>query len=177
MPQKMKVSNHEEYNQILERRGNVFHFVNEAIENWYENSEKVFGGNNIYSDKVVIAIHIIVNLYRIGLRQAVGFIKGYLQSVEKNPQAISYSQACRRLNKLSLKLCDHRTDKNDVENIEIAIDSTVIHIYDNSAQHNKDNAKIRKYNGTHQLTHWHTQPAVRRTEPSMPLLLILALCQ
>jgi hypothetical protein len=27
------------------------------------------------------------------------------------------------------------------------------------------------------LTHWHTQPAVRRVEPSMPLLLILALCQ
>jgi hypothetical protein len=27
------------------------------------------------------------------------------------------------------------------------------------------------------LTHWHTQPAVRRAEPSMPLLLILALSQ
>jgi type IV secretory pathway VirB3-like protein len=27
------------------------------------------------------------------------------------------------------------------------------------------------------LIHWHTQPAVRRAEPSMPLLLILALCQ
>jgi hypothetical protein len=66
---------------------------------------------------------------------------------------ISYSQACRRLNQLSLKLCDHRTDKNDVENIEISIDSTVIHVY-HSAQHNKDNAKIRKYNGTVQLTLW-----------------------
>jgi hypothetical protein len=30
---------------------------------------------------------------------------------------------------------------------------------------------------TRRLTHWHTQPAVRRAEPSMPLLLILALCQ
>jgi hypothetical protein len=27
------------------------------------------------------------------------------------------------------------------------------------------------------LTHWPTQPAVRRAEPSMPLQLILALCQ
>jgi hypothetical protein len=27
------------------------------------------------------------------------------------------------------------------------------------------------------LTHWHTQPAVRQAEPSMLLLLILALCQ
>jgi hypothetical protein len=57
MPQKMKVGNHKEYNKFLERRGNVFHFVNEAIENWYENLEKVSGGN-IYTDQVVIAIHI-----------------------------------------------------------------------------------------------------------------------
>jgi hypothetical protein len=28
----------------------------------------------------------------------------------------------------------------------------------------------------HILTHWHTQPPVRRVEPLMPLLLILALC-
>jgi hypothetical protein len=27
------------------------------------------------------------------------------------------------------------------------------------------------------LTHWHTPPAVRQAEPTMPLLLILALCQ
>ncbi|WP_375603607.1 IS5 family transposase [Wolbachia endosymbiont of Anurida maritima] len=155
MPQKMKVSNNNEYNQFLEKRGNVFHFIDEAIENWYEISEKVAGGNNIYSDKVVIAIHIIVNLFRIGLRQAVGFIKGYLEGIGKNLQVMSYSQACRRLNKLNLKLCDHRTDKNDMENIEIAIDSTVIHIYSNSTQHNKDNAKIRKYNGRNQARKLH----------------------
>jgi hypothetical protein len=27
------------------------------------------------------------------------------------------------------------------------------------------------------LTHWNTQPAVRRAEPSVPLLLILAFCR
>lgn len=68
MPQKMRVSNHGEYNKFLQERGNIFHFVNEAIENWYENTPRVSGGNNIYSDKVVILIHIIVHLFRIGLR-------------------------------------------------------------------------------------------------------------
>lgn len=53
------------------------------IENWYENSPKVAGGNNIYSDKVVILIHIIVHLFRIGLRQAVGFVKGYMVQIGK----------------------------------------------------------------------------------------------
>uniref|UniRef100_UPI00345E7418 IS5 family transposase n=1 Tax=Wolbachia pipientis TaxID=955 RepID=UPI00345E7418 len=94
-------------------------------------------------------------LFRIGLRQGVGFVKGYLKSIGKNLQVISYSQACRRLNKLNLKLYDHRTDKNDIESIEIAIDSTAIHIYSNSTQHNKDNAKIRKYNGTDQVRKLH----------------------
>lgn len=54
----MRVSNQREYNEFLKKRGNVFHFVNQAIENWYENSPKVAGGNNTYSDKVVILIHI-----------------------------------------------------------------------------------------------------------------------
>ncbi|MEY2392669.1 hypothetical protein AB6N09_00075 [Wolbachia endosymbiont of Tettigetta isshikii] len=50
MPQKMKVSNHNEYNQFLEKRGNFFHFINDTIENWYENTPKVAGGvlNKLY---------------------------------------------------------------------------------------------------------------------------------
>lgn len=50
MPQKMKVSNHNEYNQFLQKRGNVFHFINDVIENWYENTPKVAGGvlNKLY---------------------------------------------------------------------------------------------------------------------------------
>ncbi|WP_375316345.1 transposase [Wolbachia endosymbiont (group A) of Colletes cunicularius] len=75
MPQKMRVSNHRGYNKFLEKRGNIFHYINEAIENWYEIGPKMQGSNYIYSDKVVILVHIIVNLFRIGLRQTVGFIK------------------------------------------------------------------------------------------------------
>ncbi|WP_246111601.1 hypothetical protein [Wolbachia endosymbiont of Chrysomya megacephala] len=51
MPIRMKVSNCNEYNKFLQERGNVFHYINDAIENWYENSPKVAGGNNVYSDK------------------------------------------------------------------------------------------------------------------------------
>ncbi|WP_238580353.1 MAG: hypothetical protein ABOJ95_000459 [Wolbachia endosymbiont of Armadillidium vulgare] len=40
MPQKMKVSNQNEYNKFLEKRGNIFRYIDEAIENWYENSPK-----------------------------------------------------------------------------------------------------------------------------------------
>ncbi|BET36204.1 transposase [Wolbachia pipientis] len=83
MPIRMKVSNCNEYNKFLQERGNVFHYINDAIENWYENSPKVAGGNNVYSDKVVILIHIITYLFRIGLRQTVGFIEKYLEQIGK----------------------------------------------------------------------------------------------
>ncbi|MDU8921043.1 transposase, partial [Wolbachia endosymbiont of Scaptomyza pallida] len=54
------------------------------MENWYENCPKMQGGNYIYSDKVVILVHIIVSFFRIGLRQTVGFIKGYLQQIGRD---------------------------------------------------------------------------------------------
>ncbi|MBV2145556.1 MAG: transposase, partial [Wolbachia endosymbiont of Pissodes strobi] len=67
----------------------------DAIENWYENCPKMQGGNYIYSDKVVILVHIIVSFFRIGLRQTVGFIKGYLQQIGRDLAVISYSQASK----------------------------------------------------------------------------------
>ncbi|WGJ62009.1 transposase [Wolbachia endosymbiont of Frankliniella intonsa] len=155
MPVKMKVSNCYEYNKFLQKRGNVFHFVNQAIENWYENSPKVAGGNNIYSDKVVILIHIVVHFFRIGLRQAVGFVKGCIEQMGKDLKVISYTQASRRFKKLNLKIDDCRIDKNGMENIEIAIDSTSICIYNNTHQRNKENAKVRKYNGYDQVRKLH----------------------
>ncbi len=86
MTQKMRVSNCHEYNKFLQERGSIFCYINDAIENWYENCPKMQGGNYIYSDKVVILVHIIVSFFRIGLRQTVGFIKGYLQQIGRDLQ-------------------------------------------------------------------------------------------
>lgn len=151
----MRVSNHGEYNKFLQERGNIFHFVNEAIENWYENTPRVSGGNNIYSDKVVILIHIIVHLFRIGLRQAVGFVKGYMMQIGKNLKVISYTKASRRFKKLNLKIDDCRIDKCDRKNIEIAIDSTRVSIYNNNGGHSKINVRERKYNRYDQVRKLH----------------------
>ncbi|AWW50855.1 IS5 family transposase [Wolbachia endosymbiont of Folsomia candida] len=155
MPVKMKVSNQSEYNKFLQERGNIFHYINDAIENWHENRPKVAGGNNIYTDKVVILVHIITYLFRIGLRQTVGFIKGYLEQIGKSLQVISYSQASRRFKKLNIKINDNRVDKNNMENIEIAIDSTGIGIYNTTAGHNKKNNEVRQYRGREQARKMH----------------------
>ncbi|MDG7057097.1 MAG: hypothetical protein LKM43_03040 [Wolbachia endosymbiont of Penenirmus auritus] len=47
MPQKMKVSNPKEYNKFLQERGNIFHYINEAIENWYDSNPKMQGYESI----------------------------------------------------------------------------------------------------------------------------------
>ncbi len=112
----MKVSNQNEYNKFLEKRGNIFHFINEAIENWYENSPKMQGGSYIYSDKVVILVHIIVNLFRIGLRQTVGFIKGYLQQIGKDLQLFASFKKNLILRSMIAE--------NNMKDIEVAVDST-----------------------------------------------------
>ncbi|MDE5061929.1 transposase [Wolbachia endosymbiont of Drosophila tsacasi] len=54
-----------------------------------------------------------------------------------------------------MKINDYRVNRDDVENIEIAMDSTVISIYSNSDQHNKDNVKTRKYNRADQVRKLH----------------------
>ncbi len=156
----MKVSNQNGYNKFLEKRGNIFRYIDEAIENWYENSPKMQGGNYIYSDKVVILVHIIVNLFRIGLRQTVGFIKGYLQQIGKNLAVISYSQASRRFKKLNIKINDCRVDKSNMENIEIIIDSTSISIYSNTPGHSKENSADRKYRSYEQVRKLHVMLSV-----------------
>ncbi|RDD34189.1 Transposase [Wolbachia endosymbiont of Cylisticus convexus] len=46
----------------------------------------------------------------------------------KDLKVISYTQASRRFKKLNIKINDCRVDKNNMENIEIAIDSTRISI-------------------------------------------------
>ncbi|KLT22751.1 transposase-like-protein [Wolbachia endosymbiont of Armadillidium vulgare str. wVulC] len=106
---------------------------------------------NVYSDKVVILIHIVVHFFRIGLRQAVGFVKGCIKQMGKYFKVISYTQASRRFKKLNLKIDDHRINKCDWKSIEIAIDSTRVSIYNNNGGHSKLNIRERKYNGYRKL--------------------------
>ncbi|WP_395461231.1 transposase [Wolbachia endosymbiont (group B) of Ablattaria laevigata] len=103
MPQKMRVSNCHEYNKFLQERGSIFCYINDAIENWYENCPKMQGGNYIYSDKVVILVHIIVSFFRIGLRQTSRVYKRVFATNRKRFAAIHKHQK-----KLNIKINDCR---------------------------------------------------------------------
>ncbi|WP_353272006.1 hypothetical protein [Wolbachia endosymbiont (group A) of Nomada goodeniana] len=70
-------------------------------------------------------------------------------------QVISYSQSSRRFKKLNIKINDCRIDKNNMEDIEIAIDSTGISIYNNTPGHSKENSEDRKYRSYEQTRKLH----------------------
>nr|WP_246433178.1 hypothetical protein [Wolbachia endosymbiont of Spodoptera picta] len=59
--------------------------------------------------------------------------------IGKKLKIISYTQASRRFKKLNLKIDDHRSNKDDLENVEIAVDSTRVSIYNNNGGHSKLN--------------------------------------
>lgn len=75
--------------------------------------------------------------------------------IGKNLRVISYTQASRRFKKLNLKIDDRRIDKDDLENIEIAVDSTRVSIYNNNGGHSKLNTRERKYSGYGQVRKLH----------------------
>ncbi|RDD33749.1 Transposase DDE domain protein [Wolbachia endosymbiont of Cylisticus convexus] len=54
-----------------------------------------------------------------------------------------------------MKIDDRRIDKCDLENIEIAIDSTRVSIYNNNGGHSKLNIRERKYNRYDQVRKLH----------------------
>jgi ABC-type xylose transport system permease subunit len=50
-------------NKFHQEIGNIFCYIDEAIENWYKNSPKVQSGNYICSGKVVILVHIMLSVF------------------------------------------------------------------------------------------------------------------
>ncbi|BFD47140.1 MAG: hypothetical protein DMENIID0003_11330 [Wolbachia endosymbiont of Sergentomyia squamirostris] len=78
-----------------------------------------------------------------------------MQQIGRDLAVISYSQASRRFKKLNIKINDCRIDKNNMEDIEIAIDSTGISIYNNTPGHSKENSTDRKYRGYEQTRKLH----------------------
>jgi len=63
----------------------------------------------------------------------------------------------------------------------VVTSGSLVHIHEVTRRHNPHISAIMKSSivdfHENRLTHWHTQTPVRRSEPSMTFLLILAFCQ
>ena len=135
------------YNQSLVRRGEIL-FAYDFLDIWDVDlarmNENKSGKKYQFPDSFILVIGYIRLCFHLPYRQTEGIIKATGKSLPNHP---SYSQICRRVNKLdiSTKSSDDN-DENDEKNIIIAIDSTGIKVT-NRGQWMQEKWNIRKKKG------------------------------
>ena len=115
------------YNQSLVRRGEIL-FAYDFLDMWDNNlarmNDNKDGKKYKFPDSFILVIGHIRLCFRLPYRQTEGIIKATGKSLPDHP---SYSQICRRVNKLDIDI-NSRIDDDD--GIIIAIDSTGIKVTD-----------------------------------------------
>lgn len=133
------------YNQSLVRRGEIL-FAYDFLDYWDADLERMNENKNgkkyQFPDSFILAIGHIRVFFHLPYRQSEGIIKATGRSLPDHP---SYSQICRRVNKLdiSFKRSDHDDDENS---IVIALDSTGIKVT-NRGQWMQEKWHIKKKKG------------------------------
>jgi hypothetical protein len=131
------------YNQSLVRRGEIL-FAYDFLDVWDEDlakmNENKKGKKYQFPDSFIVSIGYIRLCFHLPYRQIEGIIKATGKSLPDHP---SYSQICRRVNKLDIST--KRLDDDD-DGIVIALDSTGIKVT-NRGQWMQEKWNIRKKKG------------------------------
>jgi hypothetical protein len=113
------------YNQSLVKRGEIL-FAYDFLDMWDDNldrmNENKKGKKYKFPDSFILIIGYIRVYFHLPFRQTEGIIKATGKNLPDHP---SYSQICRRINKLNIT--SNRLDDDDDGTI-IAIDSTGIKV-------------------------------------------------
>jgi hypothetical protein len=126
--QQYKVINWSDYNEALQRRGDITIWLSdEAIAQWYE-KDRVYDGTGtpkLYTDFAIITCHEIRLVYKLPLRQCQGFINSLFRLMNIPLTCPNFSVLSKRLRELNIKVPRYKkTDKRDDDIHAIAIDST-----------------------------------------------------
>jgi hypothetical protein len=114
------------YNQSLVKRGEIL-FAYDFLDIWDDNlsrmNENKNGKKYKFPDSFILAISHIRVYFQLPYRQTEGIIKATGKCLPDHP---SYSQICRRVNKLDITTSNRSNNNNN--SIVIAVDSTGIKI-------------------------------------------------
>jgi len=115
------------YNHSLVRRGEIL-FTYDFLDTWDSDlarmNDNKEGKPYSFPDSFILVIGYIRTYFRLPYRQTEGIIKATERSLLSNHP--SYSQICRRANKLDIDINRKNTDDDDL--IIIAVDSTGIKV-------------------------------------------------
>jgi hypothetical protein len=114
------------------------------------------GANYKYSDELILTMYTTAYMTFSPLRQTEGIFEDYVENFRLNLTVPDYSTMSTRLKKLNIKITDYRKNKNDIDDVEILIDSSSINIYNTNNGHNKENANNRQYQHYDQVRKMHT---------------------
>jgi hypothetical protein len=134
------------YNQSLVRRGEIL-FAYDFLDIWDYNLDKMNenkkGKPYSFPDSFILIIGYIRIYFHLPYRQTEGVIKATGKNLPDHP---SYSQICRRVNKLDISTKRSYDDDDDDKDIIIAIDSTGVKIT-NRGQWMQEKWNIKKKKG------------------------------
>jgi IS5 family transposase len=116
---KYKIHNWSQYNKSLVQRGSIGLWLTDDITDWWYDS-----GRNTYSDRSIECILILKVVYKLPLRQIVGFMRSIFESSGTTLVVPDYTTICRRTQELDIQL-----KKTNKVITDIIVDSTGVRVY------------------------------------------------
>jgi hypothetical protein len=133
------------YNQSLVKRGEIL-FAYDFLDIWDDDLARMNKNKNgkkyKFPDSFILVIGYIKVYFHLPYRQTEGIIKATGKNLPDHP---SYSQICRRVNKLDIST--KRSDDEDDKDIIIAIDSTGIKVTNRGQWMQQEKWNIKKKKG------------------------------
>lgn len=104
MKNSYRISNWKQYNKSLINRGSItFWFSEDALNKWNaKKNKKHFGRPYLYSDFAIMTALTLRFVYHLNLRSLEGFLSSLILLLKLPFKTPSYTQICRRAQKLSL---------------------------------------------------------------------------
>lgn len=120
-----RVRNWKEYNKGLVNRGSLsFWFSEDIINNWKNQRNKNYHGNQKYSDIVILCALTLRQLYRLPLRATEGLVKSLVTLMKLDVEVPNYSTLSRRGKRLTISM----DSKSHSKPRHILVDSTGIQV-------------------------------------------------
>jgi len=124
-----KITNWQEYNAGLKRRGSLTLWMDESISgSWYHIGPVKRGGQMIYSGACIMLLLILKVTFRLAFRQLEGFAASVFALMGVDLQVPGYTQICRRQAGLKVPLGVSERLKNG-EAIHLVVDSSGLKVY------------------------------------------------
>ena len=126
-----RVLNWTDYNRGLVKRGDLFLWIEDGIEDrWFcEIPRKGRGRRNTYSDSAIECILVLKSLFGLPLRQTTGLLRSLFRMSGIDLPVPDYSQVCRRQSSLGVKV---RPAKSHSGPIHMVLDGTGLKVYGES---------------------------------------------